>query len=239
MTAGNSLGIPCTDNSDGTYYCAVPIAHTGVLASAASIPVGGLSENITCTYTDRTTPGAVQSTCTISANEPASGGGNGGGGGGTYVAVSTPTPTPTPGATPTPTPSLSPTVTVTPSPSPIVVAVAQLYRKVSDPKVYVLGSDGKLTWIKTLAEFNAGGYRWSDVKVISGAEFAKLGVKSYLGVKKGVILNIRKSASATSAILGKMKLNDIYEKTGQSGVWLMINFNGQNGWVHSAYTINK
>src|SRR3989344_3190567 len=230
VTAGNSLGIPCTDNSDGTYYCAVPIAHTGVLASAASIPVGGLSENINCTYTDRTTPGAVQSTCTISANEPSSGGGNSSGGS-AYVAVVTPTPTPDVTSTPTPTPTPTVTSTPTPTPTPTVI-IAKLYRKVSDPKVYILGSDGKLTWIKTLAEFNAGGYRWSDVKVISGAEFAKLGVKSYLGVKKGVILNIRKSASIASVILGKMKLNDIYEKTGQSGVWLMINFNGQTGWVH-------
>ncbi len=159
MTAGDSLGVSCTDNSDGDYYCAVPIAHTGVSARADSIPVGGRSENSTCAYTDRTTGGDAQSTCTINANEPASGGG----GGGMYIAVATPTPTP------------SPTPTVTPTPSPIISPVsAKLYRKTSDPKVYVQGSDGALTWVKTLEEFNVAGYSWSDVKVISGSEFAQM-----------------------------------------------------------------
>jgi len=159
MIAGNSYGVSCTDNSDGDYYCAVPIAHTGVLARADSIPVGGQSENNTCTYTDRTAGGDAQSTCTISAREPSPGGG----GGGNYVAVATPTPTP------------SPTPTVTPTPSPVALPVsAKLYRKASDPKVYVQGSDGTLTWVKTLEEFNAAGYRWSDVKVISGSEFAQM-----------------------------------------------------------------
>lgn len=158
VTAGTSLGVSCTDHNNGDYYCVVPLAGTGVLASAASIPVGGESENITCTYTDRAFGGDVQSTCTITANEPASGGGNSGGGG-SYVAVATPTPTPVPGLSPTPTPT------------PVSVT---LYRKASDPKVYVQGSDGTLSWVKTIEEFNTAGYRWSDVKMISGNEFAQM-----------------------------------------------------------------
>ena len=239
LTAGNSFGTACTDNSDGDYYCAVPLAHTGVLASAASILVGGQSENVTCTYTDRTAGGDAQSTCTITANEPASGGGPS-----NTTPTSTPTPTPTSSPTPTPEPGISPTptpfVSSTPTPSMTpTLATVKLFRKVSDPKVYVQASDGTLTWVKTLAEFNAAGYKWSDVKVISGPEFANLGAKSTLGVKKGIVLNVRKSASTASIILGKMKLNDTYQKTGQSGVWSKINFKGQDGWVHSSYTVDK
>jgi hypothetical protein len=51
---------------------------------------------------------------------------------------------------------------------------ANLYRKAGDPKVYVQGSDGTLTWVKTIEEFNTAGYKWADVKMISGAEFAQM-----------------------------------------------------------------
>lgn len=108
VTAGNSGGISCSESS-GVYYCAVPIGHTGVTATttASTLPIGGLTTSLTCTYTDRDSGDDSQSTCTITATEPPVGGG----GGGTVV---TPTPTPTP----TPTTSPSPTDTPTPTPTP-------------------------------------------------------------------------------------------------------------------------
>jgi len=151
-----------------------------------------------------------------------------------------------PGATPTPvpTPTISPTVAPTPTPSPVSTpeafpAPVKLYRKVSDPKVYVLASDGTLTWVKTLEEFISAGYKWADVAVISGSEFARLGGKDMLGVKGGVVLNVRKSASISANIVGKMRLSDSYEKIGESGIWFKIDFNGRDGWVHSNYTTVK
>ncbi|MEK7582606.1 MAG: SH3 domain-containing protein, partial [Patescibacteria group bacterium] len=124
--------------------------------------------------------------------------------------------------------------------SPLSATSATLFRKANDPKVYVQGANGALTWVKTIEEFSAAGYNWADVQVISGSEFARLGVKSSLGVKKGVNwLNIRKTPSLDGVIIGKMVPTDVYEKTGQIGVWFKINFKGQDGWIHSAYTVDK
>ncbi len=231
VDAGDSYGTSCTagtGSNEGYWYCPVPISNTETLVKYTGA-TGAELATTTATYADRTTGSNAQ---VLSYIAPASTH-NGGLG---FEATPTPTPeaspTPTPEASPTPTPTFSPTPTPTPG-------TVKLFRKVSDPKVYVQAGDGTLTWVKTLEQFNAAGYKWSDVKLISGSEFAKFVVKGTLGVKKGVTLNIRKSASATSAILGKMKLNDAYEKIGQSGVWFKINFKGQDGWVHSGYTVDK
>lgn len=179
VKAGNGYSVSCTDSS-GVYYCVVPLAHTGVTAQASSIPQG-FSDSATCTYTDRTTGGAAQSTCIITAVEPSIASTGSGSGGSTYyytpAATPTPSPTPTPQATPTPTPALSA------SPTPAPVTAVNLYRKVSDPKVYVQDSGGVLKWVKTLEEFNRAGYRWQDVQVISGPEFAKMKMESVAAAK--------------------------------------------------------
>jgi hypothetical protein len=235
IVAGDSYGTACTigtSTNAGYWYCPVPLANTETSAQYS----GGTLRTITATYTDRSTGSGGQTFTVINPVSNVSGAADTPTPTPTPTPTSTPTPTVSPNPTPTPSPTPTPTPTVTPTPTPGTV---KLFRKVSDPKVYVQASDGTLTWVKTLEEFNSAGYKWSDVKVISGSEFAKLGAKSTLGVKKGVTLNIRKSASTKSAIIGKMKLNDTYEKTGQSGVWFKINFKGQDGWVHSSYTVNK
>lgn len=179
VTAGDSLGVSCTDNSDGKYYCAIPLAHT---ATSVQGVANGYDTN-TATYTDRTAGSDAQSTVTLTLSESAAGGG--------VAPTPTPTPTPTPSVsiTPTPTPSVTPSVTPTPTPS---VGPVKLYRKVADPKVYVQGADGLLTWVRTLEDFNAAGYKWADVQVISGPEFAQLKISP---------------SSATSATLFR-KAND-------------------------------
>lgn len=176
VTAGDDGGTTCTDNSDGDYYCAVPLAETGVAATASSIPFGGLTQTLTCTYTDRDDETDAQTTCNIVATEASSAGG-GGGGGTTATPTPTPTLTPTPGTTvsPTPTPSTTPGATASPTP---LAGPVKLYRKVADPKVYVQGADGLLTWVRTLEDFNNAGYSWANVQVISGSEFAKLPLAS-------------------------------------------------------------
>lgn len=73
------------------------------------------------------------------------------------------------GSLPIPTPI--PTLFVNPE-------TVKIYRKVDDPKVYVMGKDGLLYWVRTLEDFNSMGYRWEDVKVISGSEFAQLKISS-------------------------------------------------------------
>ena len=187
VTAGNAFGTPCTDNGNGDYYCAVPLADTETSVQGVA---NGYVTN-TATYTDRATKDSAQSTVTFALAENAAGGGS------TPTLTPTPTPTPTVSVTPTPTPSVTPTVTPTPTPSAEPV---KLYRKVADPKVYVQGADGMLTWVRTLEEFNAAGYKWTDVQEISGPEFAQLKISS---------------SSATSAMLFR-KANDpkVYVQSG-------------------------
>lgn len=139
VTAGDNNTTSCT-GSGGSYYCAVPLAHTGTTATASNVS-NGMTQNLTCTYTDRTTGGDAQSTCIIQANEPTSGVTGGGGGG----AISIPT-TPVPEATTTPeaspTPSVIPEATPTPpvpttsypwdTPAPSPVPSAAFYRFTRD-----------------------------------------------------------------------------------------------------------
>lgn len=167
VTAGDSSLIACTDGVNNNYYCAIPLAEATDF-TATVVAFGGLNLTRTCIYADRTVEADTQTSCTITATEGV--GAGSGSGDSTYV---TPTPTPevTPGITPTPTPT--PGLSPTPTPTPVS---ATLYRKANDPKVYVQGSDGTLSWVKTIEEFNAAGYRWSDVKMISGSEFAQMKV---------------------------------------------------------------
>ena len=46
-----------------------------------------------------------------------------------------------------------------------------LVRAEGDPRVYVV-ENGKKRWIKSPDEFNAGGYKWSDIKLIGAAQLA-------------------------------------------------------------------
>ncbi|PJE51037.1 MAG: hypothetical protein COV29_02060 [Candidatus Yanofskybacteria bacterium CG10_big_fil_rev_8_21_14_0_10_36_16] len=162
VTAGDSLGTSCTAGTGanyGDYFCAVPIADTETTASVTHYDL----DTKTGTYTDRTTGSDAQSTVTIVASKKSAGGG-----GGTPFATPTPTPTPTPVVSPAPTPI----VTASPTPAPVISV--KLFRKVADPKVYVDEGDGVLHWVSTLEDFNAAGYKWEDVQVISGPEFAAL-----------------------------------------------------------------
>ncbi len=178
VTAGNSNSVSCTDNSDGKYYCAVPLAHTGVTAQASSIPRG--LEDASCTYTDRTTGGDTQSTCTVAAIEQGASGSDAPG------ATPTPTLTPTPilTTTPTPTPIVSPEMSPSPSPLPM-----KLYRQAGDTRVYKQGADNVLTWVRTLEEFEQAGYRWDEVRVVSKEEFSKFIVDSSPGTRLFRALN--------------------------------------------------
>jgi len=203
VTAGDSYGVTCTYNTGGYWYCAVPLAETGVSAQH----VHDNWNTGTATYTDRTTKAASQTTATIYTTRKAPAGGGGTSGGDT-----TPTPTPEVSATPTPSVSATPTPSVSPSVSP-VVTTAKLYRKVSDPKVYVQGADGTLTWVKTLEAFNAAGYKWSDVQAISGDEFAKLKVESVSAAK-------------------------LYRKTGDQKVYAQ-GANGALAWVKTLEAFNS
>ena len=206
VTAGDSYGTSCTVGTGSNlsyWYCAIPIANTET--SARFVHDNYNTE--TATYTDRDDGNDAQVATDIlpTAKAPS-------GGGCTYC--SSPieeTPTPTPEVSVTPTPSVSATPTPSVSATPAVTA-AKLYRKVSDPKVYVQVADGTLTWVKTLEEFNSAGYKWSDVQVISGSEFAKLKVESVSAAK-------------------------LYRKTGDPKVYVQ-SADGKLSWVKTLEAFN-
>lgn len=278
VKAGNNAATSCTDNSDGKYYCAIPLSHTGTTAQATSIPQGFSDAN--CAYTDRTTGGDAQSTCTIAATEPNAGGG------GTPISAPTPTPTPTPEPTPTsipePTPQVEsvklyrkdndPKVYVQIGNKPLQwvrtleefnqagykwedvqvlnneellslpieassLSMVKLFRKVSDPKVYVKGDDGVLRWIKTAEEFVAGGYDWADVKEISGDEFAAMRVGGKLRVISNIgYLRIRNIPSLESEVVGRVLSDEEYDFSQIDRGWYKILKEGQEiGWVFGEF----
>lgn len=242
VTAGDSGGTSCT-GSGGSYYCAVPLAHTGVIATATALH--GFTQALTCTYTDRTVGSDAQSTCTINATEAVSvGSGGGGGGGGTITTLPTPTPIPTPSVSASPNPSATPSVTPTPSllysslptvtPVPVVVT---LFRKAHDPKIYVQMSDGTLHWVRTAADFVAAGYKWTDVKQISGKDFAQKRIGGQLKVVKSVkFLNVRASNSTKSKIIEKVLPGQVFEFIDLKRGWYNIKkTDGSSGWVFGGY----
>lgn len=229
VTAGDSSAISCTAGTSGNYYCAVPLAQsTGLTATSNAFM--GLNQTLTCTYTDRTIEADGQTSCTINATDNP-GTGDGGGGTTTYETTPTPTPEVTSEVTPTPTPTI--VAEATPTPTPVVTAGAmKLFRKASDPKVYVQKDDGTLSWVKTLTEFNAAGYSWTDVKVISGSEFGKMRVGGNVRVVKGVaFLRVRSGPSTANKMVGKVLPNQELKFTEIKNGWYHID----SGWVSGAY----
>lgn len=238
VTAGNSLGTSCTDNVTGSYYCAVPLNHTATTVSATLVGYG----TNTATYTDRTVGSDAQGSTTITITE------GGASGGGSYTTPTlTPSPAPTISAIPvasTPTPTPTPSIFTTPEPvsSPTATPTAvkaKLFRKVNDPKVYVQDLDGVLSWVKSLAEFNAAGYQWSDVKIISGKEFGQMKIMAKGGVR--VVkdlrwLNVRTGGSLKDKVIGKALAGQEFVFIEMANGWYKIQKDGSNwGWVSGRY----
>ncbi|HEY4507144.1 MAG TPA: SH3 domain-containing protein [Candidatus Paceibacterota bacterium] len=282
VTAGDSFGTTCTNNSDGNWYCSVPLANTGT--SAKFVLTG--YDTTSVTYTDRTSDSDAQVSTDITPPKTAP---SGGGGSIADAASPTPTPTATPEVftqtTPEPTPTSEATTGImklyrkdgdpkvyvqkddglhwvktleefnasnykwsdvkiisvneftSMSFAPGEMSSPQLYRKVNDPKVYVVGSDGTLRWIRTLAEFNAAGYNWADVKIISGEEFAKMRVGGTLKVLSNIsFLRVRQAATTSSSILGQLSPDQQIDFWEISNGWYKVKLsNGTTGWVSGDY----
>jgi hypothetical protein len=239
VTAGNSYGTQCSESAY-YWYCAVPLANTET--SVRYVSSGWVTT--TATYADRVSGADPQTTATLIVSP--SGGGGSSSGGGSYTPIITPTPpfiilntpTPIPLFTPTPTPTL--TFTPLPTMTPPHIVVGRLYRTAGDSKVYVQNSDGTLSWVKSLAEFNAAGYSWKNVQVVTPSVFNQL---STSGITSGGVtmqvtagkLNVRSSASTAGKILGKLSAGQQVQTLGKSGAWYEINYNGVTAWVNGNY----
>lgn len=188
VTAGDSNGTTCTagagSTNAGQYYCAVPLAQTGVSARG----VLGNYTNGTCTYTDRSAGSDAQTTCSLVVTEAPVGGGSGGSG--IYINNSaTPTPTPSTSRTPTPLPTqITFEVTPTPTPTPVFPVsdacptAIELIKRANDSKVYAY-KVGLLKHITSAQEFNNCNYSWSTIKVISDDRFRQIETSAGVSVK--------------------------------------------------------
>ena len=114
---------------------------------------------------------------------------------------------------------------------------AKLFRKANDPKVYVQGEDGTLTWVKTLEEFNAAGYNWADVQMISGEEFGKMMVGGQIKVVGSIaFLRVRGGPSTSNAILGQVSPGQVLQFYEWKNGWYKIKRDdGTFGWVFGGY----
>ena len=113
-----------------------------------------------------------------------------------------------------------------------------------DPKVYVV-QNGQKTWVETAAEFNAAGYKWGDIQIVSPQtlatfpEAASVGSASSGAAKASVntrLLNVRSAPALTGSIITKAKLGETYPVLGHEGTWTNIQLpDGTPAWVASAY----
>lgn len=240
VKAGDSLGTTCTAGTGdnvGYWYCAISLADTETSAQFSRSDY----ETTSGTYADRTVETDAQQTATILPPKKAAGGGCASctPTEPTVVAESSPILTPEPSISPTPTlqATFTPIPVISPTSMPAPVTVS-LFRKANDPKVYVQKSDGTLNWVKTLAEFNAAGYRWTDVKVISGSEFGKMRVGGQIRVVQGIsYLRVRSGPSTKNAILDTVPPGRALQFYGWENGWYKIKrTNGSFGWVSGSYT---
>lgn len=133
-------------------------------------------------------------------------------------------------------------VSSTPAPSPIaqtspLPTLVSLFRKANDPKIYWQDQNGFLHGIKTINEFNAAGYRFENVKVISGREFVKMRIAGRLKVASGFkYLNVRTSASAKAKAVSRILPGDEFEFIDVSNGWYKIKKDGKEfGWVFGKF----
>ena len=118
---------------------------------------------------------------------------------------------------------------------------ATLLRAEGDPKVYVI-NNGSKTWIKTIAEFNANGYKWEDVVVVKAGELA-----TYPEDARAVIvgkvkvkvwkLNVRAKGSLSGTIISKATFGQLLDLISEANGWYHVRLsNGMEGWVSGQYS---
>ena len=127
--------------------------------------------------------------------------------------------------------------TTTPA-TPASPSGVTLYRAAGDNRVYVIKS-GKKQWIKTEAEFNSAGYKWSDIVVTTSAVLNSYPDASVV-VKVKIIntstLNVRKSNTTKSNIVASVNKNEVFTVLEKNSGWYKIKTSsGVTGWISGSY----
>ena len=112
-----------------------------------------------------------------------------------------------------------------------------LIRISGDPKVYVI-KNNKRQHVPSAAAFNAAGYSWSSIQVVSQSEADAYSEESYGGgtiVITFAWLRIRGSNNTSSNILGHVYKGETYEILNEQNNWYKINTKAGIGWVSGDY----
>lgn len=122
---------------------------------------------------------------------------------------------------------------------------ADLYRASGDTKIYKI-ANGKKTWIKTAAEFNAAGYDWNKVIEVDPIELAAYPDSGLTGVSattgetiliKASALRVRSAASLSGSVLDSVRQGETYQVLEESGGWYKITTSkGITGWCYGGDT---
>ncbi|MFA6096167.1 MAG: Ig-like domain-containing protein [Candidatus Paceibacterota bacterium] len=122
------------------------------------------------------------------------------------------------------------------------VGSVTLLRAEGDNKVYVIHNNTR-KHVKSAAEFNAAGYKWSDVKVVSVAELGTYAEgtpveeSTRVATITATTLRIRSVNSTTGKVLGFVKKNENYSVLEENNGWYKITTpSGKTGWILGSYT---
>lgn len=129
--------------------------------------------------------------------------------------------------------------------APAVSTGVTLYRADGDFKVYAV-SNGVKQWIKTAAEFNSKGYKWTEIVVTAPETVASYPegevIASVITVKitNTSTLRVRKLNTTRSAILGNVKRNAVFTVLEENAGWYKITLpSGVIGWISGAYAVKQ
>lgn len=119
------------------------------------------------------------------------------------------------------------------------VGSVKLIRVAGDPRVYVL-HNSKKTHVKSAEEFNAAGYKWENIVLVSQAEIDSYAEDGSTSGKKVTItslwLRVRGSGTINSAELARVNKNESYSVLDEKNGWYKIQTGkGITGWISGAY----
>ncbi len=124
--------------------------------------------------------------------------------------------------------------------APIKTTNSNLVKVNGESKVYLL-SNGKKQWIKTEAEFKAGGYKWSDITMTTAAILATYPDVTVSPVTIKItgtqMLNVRQSNTTKTKVVGTVNQDQTFTLLEEKNGWYKISISPKvMGWISGAYT---
>ncbi|MDO8582208.1 MAG: SH3 domain-containing protein [bacterium] len=127
--------------------------------------------------------------------------------------------------------------------TPPAISGVTLLRAEGDSKVYVV-KDGKKQWIKSAAEFNAAGYKWSNIVVTTSTALAAYPDMTVVIVKVKIVgtpvLRVRQLNNTKSTVVDGVKKDEIFDVLKEESGWYKIKTSiGITGWISGTYAMKQ